>query len=535
MSLPSNVVRSSSLPDVKEMGEAGLLRSSRPLPSSFSPDVADDYVIFGGQQVRVRKSFTVSVDSMESGEREQTISPRATLKSPKNRLLYTTQNGNGSQRTLGIESYQADTNVLARCDSVGSQSPRPLSSRNQRIAALTAKVSELDALVSEVSPKKAGHGYQMEYSYKTPTAASTIVPDQGKPQRPFFPSPELDTVTPVAESESVLAETPGAAQHGGDVLALSIVADSFKLDGPKTTGRKKKGPPASLAQRLALGSADRRKLHSTTGGKAGTGAGGPGEEDLLAVGTPGQQPSSSSSSFLARKLSSARAHPYPTAPSPTKEVLTVGAQVSGGLSLLSPCSSTVPLPEQVPVTFHWQLRKAQLVAAGQPAVFLFIAHDNPQLGKAVSSQLGDQGFGSNSGSTSGSSMKSSNSSSQKARGGGGMLCMLECKDKASPVNTHFILGRIVYSGDYAGIEGAEALQPRGSACLVVTELSAVRGDLKQLTTRARDDIIEVDLANTPPGFSVPLRSEEVRPFVCCSCPLSVSRSPLTVGAVVSLL
>ena len=90
-----------------------------------------------------------------------------------------------------------------------------------------------------------------------------------------------------------------------------------------------------------------------------------------------------------------------------------------------------------------------------------------------------------------------------------MMCMLECKDNLKPQNTHFILGKIVYSGEYHNIEGYESIQSRGSGCIVVCELRAVRCDIKTLVTRNRNDIIEMDLVNVPAGAAVPLRSEEV--------------------------
>jgi len=100
-----------------------------------------------------------------------------------------------------------------------------------------------------------------------------------------------------------------------------------------------------------------------------------------------------------------------------------------------------------------------------PTPFLFIAHDNPQLGNTVASQLNVDSDG--------------------------MHIMLETKDEKGI--TYFILGTIVYSGDISTVECAELSNPRGSQFIICTDMNGIKADIKNFPTRANGDINEIGL------------------------------------------
>lgn len=115
-----------------------------------------------------------------------------------------------------------------------------------------------------------------------------------------------------------------------------------------------------------------------------------------------------------------------------------------------------------PNAFKW---KHQIKAKGP---FLFIAHDNPQLGKTISSLI-----------DSASTMNV-------------ILESHENKDTA-----RFVFGNIVFSGSFHEIEDANLVDElRGASCLVVNQLRAVKGNLKNFPTRGKpnSDIVELDFS-----------------------------------------
>ena len=57
-----------------------------------------------------------------------------------------------------------------------------------------------------------------------------------------------------------------------------------------------------------------------------------------------------------------------------------------------------------------------------------------------------------------------------------MDIMLESKDEKGI--THFVLGKIVYSGGMEYLAEADPGNPRGSQCLVCGSLTAYRADIK---------------------------------------------------------
>jgi hypothetical protein len=419
----------------------------------------------------------------------------------------------------------------------------------------------LDADRARLSPAaRSGAGAQLQLPHlerlDANNAVTTVVTamigdtDGSNGPNPLLPKNLGDSLA--ADGALSLGDISSSSSTGG---AGGTAPEGGASSSTSSITRRKRQPPESLAQRLALGSSERRKLHSVskhTGAGSGTAGAAAVGDNLAAAAAAATMPlpstglglggliadnstgssvggdyaaatlsaipqtataassssSSSSSSYLARRLLTARNHNPPLTVQASPDAA-ADAYAAINMPRFSPHSSAGRAPTAVAaaaapaVSFFWKEKKALAAASGKPDVFLFIAHDNPQLGKAVATQLSAQ--------YSSPASSSSSSSGGGGGGGGGMQCMIECKDKASPVpNTHFLLGRMVFSGDFGAIEGAEMLQPRGSGCIVVADLRAVRGDIKQLTTHHRSDIIEIDLLNLPHGFSVPIRNEMVR-------------------------
>lgn len=292
----------------------------------------------------------------------------------------------------------------------------------------------------------------------------------------------------------------------------------------------------SLADRLALNSTDRRRLQHSHSKiidnfhdpiqRAFSSSLLPGEELVddctslsltapasLMSSTPISSSSGSSqgsgSSHLVRRLLHARSLSQSSAFS---EVSSPGSSegYDDAADASAPCCcpplrgmlSPVAAAAAEGVRFYWKDKRG---------IHLFIAHDNPQLGKTVHSFIVCSCCSGGKGDPSSSAASA------------GMQCMLEFKDQSEPSQkTVFLLGTIIYSGPFSGIEDAEVLQPRGSACLVVGDIRAVRGDVKQLATRTRrggGDIVEIDLLSdhVPAGFAVPLASADELKALLQSC------------------
>ena len=129
-----------------------------------------------------------------------------------------------------------------------------------------------------------------------------------------------------------------------------------------------------------------------------------------------------------------------------------------------PCLRGVCLSGKIPV----ESPSKDLDSVAAP--YLFIAHDNPQLGSSVATIL-------------------------RGNGKPGMSFMLESKDESGL--TVFVIGTIAYSGPFEGIEYAcidAGDMARGSLCLVGTDLMGYKANLKTVTTRPRGELIEIDLA-----------------------------------------
>eukprot|EP01039_Chlorochromonas_danica_P006625 gene6625-7318_t len=100
-----------------------------------------------------------------------------------------------------------------------------------------------------------------------------------------------------------------------------------------------------------------------------------------------------------------------------------------------------------------------------PSMALLIAHDNPQLGKTIRNMVLKQGS---------------------------VLCMLESHNGKG--SSHFLLGDIVFSGDFEAVEHSSYAEQRGSGCIVLSQLYLAVADTKSLQQRpGLQDIMEIEL------------------------------------------
>ena len=516
-----HVMRSSSMSDVADFESA--VRMSRTLPAGANSDInshPEDYVVLDGKPVRLKKPS--SAYSIEKTDLQGIASPQEFVVLGRDKSL--------RSRSTAIEQENVNVN---RSDLTSS---KDLSRQARRIRELESfipdGVADSDAKTTLNSSNESGdetlESLRRASYLKRPSSSQKS--NNGKPAA----TPSLET--------SVVKETAEASESA-QLLDAGMIDSLSETEG--TGKRKKRGPPPSLAQRLALGSTERRKLNyaaaSATAGAAHADSPisrisesektpsfrkDPVLENLRSatIGEDLNHTNSAHAVSIVRKLKSDRALNSAVSTSPTGHIENIFSP-SNTLTLNTTLTTTTtPLPHQTPLelslptptpiqsyktTFFWKDQKAQLAAQGKSDIFLFIAHDNPQMGKSVATQLVDNGLYSTASGGSSSTKYNNNTASNSSNTSAGMMCMLECKDQAKPPNVHFIIGKIVYSGDYHHIEGFESTQSRGSGCIVVCELRAIKCDIKALTTRNRNDIIEVDLVNLPERAGVPLNSEQV--------------------------
>lgn len=130
--------------------------------------------------------------------------------------------------------------------------------------------------------------------------------------------------------------------------------------------------------------------------------------------------------------------------------------------------------------FQWRDGLSNVNKDGTLKFYLFIAHDNPQLGYSVSSQL--------------------------VTDGSGMKLMIESKDENNL--TYFLIATIVYSGDVDGVEGADSINPRGSQFIVCTDLQAIKADIKSFPIRTMGDIQEIKMDGVESDCFVDVSDQE---------------------------
>eukprot|EP01031_Cornospumella_fuschlensis_P027967 gene27967-33772_t len=140
------------------------------------------------------------------------------------------------------------------------------------------------------------------------------------------------------------------------------------------------------------------------------------------------------------------------------------------------------------IKFYW---KAQCERSQR--AFLFIAHDNPQLGKTLSTMLSAQTVSSYATPNVPSSSSSASSSASSK-----VQAMLESGDNDG--SSRFLLGDIVYSGEYEYVEGAQLVDMRGSFCIVLTGLYSAVCNVKSLPKTPKGEIVEVTIPFGPLGF-----------------------------------
>ena len=104
----------------------------------------------------------------------------------------------------------------------------------------------------------------------------------------------------------------------------------------------------------------------------------------------------------------------------------------------------------------------------------------------------------------------------------GMGVMLEGKDDCG--NSLFVLGTIVYSGNLSSIKGADGGNPRGSQCMVIGGLQAIKVRIKDIPTRSRpgnSDIQELDFAALPSDCYIPISDGVALRHFLQKCPSRV--------------
>jgi hypothetical protein len=316
---------------------------------------------------------------------------------------------------------------------------------------------------------------------KTPAATAT--------------SSSVEIGTPLSElklggSEAMLEECKSTSKHnkdtptqmrrslsdGGATMgdnALLLAAESQGT--PKSTETQllidsrdpspMRQPPKGLAARLSMGSRERRKLslsRKNSSNKLVEGA---------HVGT----------SNASTPLSSTKKHnrgKLTRADSEASIVSDISASENGAPALASRgrarTDSVTPSPVETPTGLS--RKSLEQFKWNQKQSYLFIAHDNPQLGSTVSTHL-------------------------RTDPNRTMECVFESKEESG--TTCFITGQIIYSGPFEGIEGAvvdtdSSKTQRGSQCLVAVNMKGYKCDLKALPHRnqQKGEIIELDIGGT---------------------------------------
>ena len=269
-------------------------------------------------------------------------------------------------------------------------------------------------------------------SARSNNVQSTIVPalpsSNEKPQLHLYTS-SPDEKQQSSSSTSSNATSPSEASSAYSEIVSDVStsppltsAESEQTHSPPTVGTGNGSvPPKGLAARLAMGSQERRRL-AAMGGTRSAGS---------RVSTrPPVSPRSASAGTTSNTSTLPR-------------VITVDNDTTNAPARSLECEYVLdgPSPTTSPCApFMWQ------AAAAKGEVFLFIAHDNPQVGATVATRLKTEG---------------------------NMHIMLESKEDSGLVC--FLLASIVYSGRIEGVEGAELHTPRGSQFIVCGKMVAFKG------------------------------------------------------------
>ena len=258
-------------------------------------------------------------------------------------------------------------------------------------------------------------------------------------------SATINKVKPTTSSRTSSDSSASAYSEVASVTSTSPPTLNLSKTGNNTTPSSSSGPPKGLAARLAMGSQERRRLAS--GGR-----------------------SSTTNVRISPRLISPR---NGTPPTPTSLAATINSEEEPQYHHLGDDGSLDMENDEIyridrtspPLTapsssssFKWHN------ASNNGTVYLFIAHDNPQVGATVATRLKTEGS---------------------------MHVMLESKEDSGL--TCFLLGSIVYSGNIEGVEYADLQMPRGSQFIVCSRMTAYRADISAFPSRVRGDISEIDL------------------------------------------
>ena len=275
--------------------------------------------------------------------------------------------------------------------------------------------------------------------------------------------PSIIKVKPTASSRTSSDSSASAYSEVASEASISPPTLNLSKTGPTTPSS---GPPKGLAARLAMGSQERRRLAS--GGRSNT----TNVRISPRLISPRNDTPPTPTSLAATTISEEDHHYRHLGDVGSMEMENDDVYCIGGISapLTVPSSSS---------SFKWQ------TSSNSGTVYLFIAHDNPQVGATVATRLKTEGS---------------------------MHVMLESKEDSGL--TCFLLASIVYSGSIEGVEHADLQMPRGSQFIVCSRMTAYRADISAFPSRVRGDISEIDLEGCGiPGKIDVSTSERVTKFL----------------------
>jgi hypothetical protein len=234
-------------------------------------------------------------------------------------------------------------------------------------------------------------------------------------------------------------------------------------EGYNSETKSSKAPPKGLAARLSMGSQERRKMAAAKSRLKKL------PKAVSKTVNDGVDADSSTTPITLNSPDSEGAN-FNILPASRTHIVTT--------PITNPNSRKTP--GSVAPQFQWRDGLSNVNQDGSLKFYLFIAHDNPQLGYSISSQLVTDDTG--------------------------MKLMIESKDENNL--TYFLNATIVYSGDVDGVEGADSTNPRGSQFIVCTDLQAIKADIKSFPIRTMGDIQEIKIDGVEPDCFVDVSDQE---------------------------
>ena len=496
MESPSSLIRSSSAATVSPILTSPTTQtvSVRSLSANDNGLQEKDYVVVDGKKYRVNRSSQVTGKTINNGDKEvtelkQTLESTTVLLTQQEELIrkqakkiekleillknatdaLTHQKERSNIDSGGTTTSEQSEDLSwhspsARCKNGSRGGSRGASASRRRDEALeSAKLHSLPSPETDKSPhsssgctshptrssvdsivncaedwttvssvdKATTNGSDIARSNTVPpTIVAAMQSSKEKSQLLLFSSsPEEKRQTTSSSSSSSNATSPSesSSTYSEIVSDVStspplISAESEHTHSPLTVGTGSGSvPPKGLAARLAMGSQERRL--AAMGGARSAGSR-----------VPTRPPVSPRSASAGTATSVTAALPH---------VITADNDGTSAPARSLECEYVLdgPSPTTSPCApFMWQ------AAATKGEVFLFIAHDNPQVGATVATRLKTEG---------------------------NMHIMLESKEDSGLVC--FLLASIVYSGRIEGVEGAELHTPRGSQFIVCGKMVAYKG------------------------------------------------------------